>query len=101
MQDGELMDPDPTDFDRWCQYIFYKNTECLSFYHVDTGYMSDTEALAADMRVSPKKSKKGDEESEKKDSLVAEFKRYHIKDREFSHRYTGARKRGFTELSPV
>eukprot|EP00124_Ichthyophonus_hoferi_P000176 Ihof_evm13s6 gene=Ihof_evmTU13s6 len=44
---GTLQDPDPSDFDRWCQYIFYKNTQVYKYYHVDTGYMSDTEAQLA------------------------------------------------------
>jgi endonuclease/exonuclease/phosphatase family metal-dependent hydrolase len=36
---GTLRDPDPRDFDRWCQYIFYKNTVVDKYYHVDTGYV--------------------------------------------------------------
>lgn len=86
---GTLRDPDPNDFDRWCQYIFYKNTMVDKYYHVDTGYMSDTEAQLADVRtVSTCKA-----DQCPPSNTTAEFYRYDIPSRQLKYWYTGARHR--------
>ncbi|KNC86521.1 hypothetical protein SARC_01349 [Sphaeroforma arctica JP610] len=84
---GTLKDPDPNDFDRWCQYIFYKNTRVKSFAHVDTGYMSDTEALVADIEFRRANSTAAQPEDS---SVDAKFYKYFIDRRELKYWYTKA-----------
>eukprot|EP00123_Amoebidium_parasiticum_P018569 comp24242_c0_seq1/m.44843 comp24242_c0_seq1/g.44843 ORF comp24242_c0_seq1/g.44843 comp24242_c0_seq1/m.44843 type:complete len:714 (-) comp24242_c0_seq1:197-2338(-) len=89
---GTLQDPDPSDHDRWCQYIFYKNTKVMRYYHVDTGYMSDTEAQLADISTVPLCRERGDEQTcEKAEPITAEFYKYFVPSRKLKHWYTGAK----------
>lgn len=84
-----MQDPDPSDFDRWCQYIFYKNTQVSKYYHVDTGYMSDTEAQLANVVVNPDCHGAQCPAS----NITAEFYKYFIERRETKYWYTGAKHR--------
>jgi hypothetical protein len=89
---GGLKDPDPEDFDRWCQYIFYKNIQCLNFYHVNTFFLSDTEALAADfsLKFSCHEKEKSKCQTSYK-PVVAKVYDYDIKHRKLVYKYNRSR----------
>eukprot|EP01134_Creolimax_fragrantissima_P007781 CFRG7781T1 len=94
---GTLRDPDPTDTDRWCQYIFYKNTRVKKYYHVDTGYMSDTEAQLADIEYNPSCGINNTDGNDvpicsTSEPVVAEFYKYFVDRRELKYWYTGAKR---------
>ncbi len=44
---GGMVDVDPTDTDRWCQYIFYRGLTRISYARVSHGRITDTEIQAA------------------------------------------------------
>ena len=38
-----MRDIDPTDWDRWCEYILYKNIKRIGYARVSRGTITDTE----------------------------------------------------------
>ncbi|KAL7749925.1 Protein cwh43 [Sorochytrium milnesiophthora] len=61
-----LKDIDPTDTDRWNEYIFYRgpDVERVAYAHVDRGTVSDTEMQTAKFRVTSKRTAASYEKSE-------------------------------------
>jgi hypothetical protein len=48
---GRLLDIDPQDADRWCQYIMYRGLQRRSYARVNAGRIADTEVQLARFRV--------------------------------------------------
>ncbi|OMH86327.1 Protein cwh43 [Zancudomyces culisetae] len=44
---GKINDVDPTDHDRWCQYIAYKGLKRVAYARISRGTITDTEIQAA------------------------------------------------------
>ena len=43
IEESESKDIDPSDSDRWCQYIIYKNLEKIAYGRISHGGITDTE----------------------------------------------------------
>lgn len=52
-QDGKMLDVDPDDQDRWCQYIFFRAVERMASARVSRYTVSDTELQTAKFRIPP------------------------------------------------
>ncbi|KAJ3085324.1 hypothetical protein HK102_000109 [Quaeritorhiza haematococci] len=48
-----MRDVDPSDWDRWCQYIFYRGVKRVAYARVSHGRITDTEIQAAKFLVPP------------------------------------------------
>ncbi|OMJ25184.1 Protein cwh43 [Smittium culicis] len=47
INDGQISDIDPTDSDRWCQYIAYRGLKRVAYARISRGTITDTEIQAA------------------------------------------------------
>eukprot|EP00698_Gefionella_okellyi_P013884 TRINITY_DN3838_c0_g1_i1.p1 TRINITY_DN3838_c0_g1~~TRINITY_DN3838_c0_g1_i1.p1 ORF type:complete len:993 (+),score=257.64 TRINITY_DN3838_c0_g1_i1:46-3024(+) len=51
LHEGRLTDIDPSDLDRWCQYICYRGMQRLNYARINSGDIADTEQQAARFRL--------------------------------------------------
>jgi hypothetical protein len=50
-QPGQVYDPEPTDRDRWCQYMGFRSLEKIGYARVSRYTLSDTELQTVKLRV--------------------------------------------------
>ncbi|TPX60434.1 hypothetical protein PhCBS80983_g01778 [Powellomyces hirtus] len=72
---GRMNDVDSSDWDRWCQYIFYRGLDRIAYARVSHGGITDTEIQTAKFAI-PEPGKEGRELQRTWDYAVPEGRRY-------------------------